>query len=41
MQQICVSLSAENTVSKLKRGWKLQNFTRYSVVNVNKFLMRV
>ena len=26
MQQFCVSLSAEKTVSKLKWGWKLQNF---------------
>ena len=41
MQQICVSLSVGDTVSKLKWGWKLQNFTRYSDVNVKIFLMGV
>ena len=39
MQQICISLSAGNTVSKLKWGSTLQNLTSYSDANVNKFLM--
>ena len=40
MQQICVTLSTGNTVSKLEWwGLKMQNFTRYSDANVNKFLM--
>ena len=39
MQQIYVSLSAGNTVSKLKRESKLQDFTRYLDANVSKFLM--
>ena len=39
MQQIYVSLSAGNTVSKLKWSYKLQNFARYPDANVNKFLM--
>ena len=37
MQQICVSLSAGDTGSKLKWGQKFQNFTRYS----DAFLMGV
>ena len=41
VQQICVNLSAGNTVPKLKWGQKLQNFTKYSDANVNKFLMGV
>ena len=39
MQQVCVSLSAGNTVSKLSWGSKLQNFISYPDVNVNIFLM--
>ena len=41
MQQICVGLSAGNTVPKLKWGQKLQFFTMYSDANVNRFLMVV
>ena len=41
MQRICVSLSTGDTVSKYNWGEKLQNFTRYSDGNVNKFLMGV
>ena len=40
MQQIYVSLSAGNIVSKPK-GKNFKNFTRYSDANVNKFLMGV
>ena len=35
MKQICARLSTGNTVFKLKWGWILQNFTRYSVASVN------
>ena len=38
MQQICVSISAGNTVSKLKSEQNLQNVTRYPDADVNKFL---
>ena len=41
MQQICVSFSAMKTVSKVKWGQKLQNFTRYFDAKVKKFLMGV
>ena len=41
MQQICVTLNVRDIVSKLKWQWKLQNFTRYSGKNVNKFLIGV
>ena len=39
MQDNCVSLSAGNTISKVKWGYKLQSFTRCRYANVNKFLM--
>ena len=41
MQQISYSLSGVNTVSKLKWGYEMQNCTRYSDTNDNKFLMKV
>ena len=45
MQEICASLITGNTIFKLKGGWKLQHFTRYTDPTVDgglkKFLMRV
>ena len=37
MLQICVSLSAGDTVSKLEWGWKLQSYTWSSDANFNKW----
>ena len=45
MQEMCASLITGNTIFKLKGGWELQHFTKYSDATVDgglkKFLMRV
>ena len=41
IKQICASLSPNNTVSNLKRGWKVQNLLGILMQMLKKFLMGV